>query len=90
MYYSQYGEDLILDQFFKAKNITNGFFVDVGALDGIHLSNTYKFEQDGWNGICIEPHKQYFGLICKNRKSINYNVACGNKNQDNIEFFLII
>jgi hypothetical protein len=64
-YYSQQGEDFILDAFFGFRS--NGFFVDVGAFDGIHLSNSYIFEQRGWSGICIEAAPLYFDLCVKNR-----------------------
>ena len=37
-----------------------GFFVDVGASDAIKRSNTYYFEMNGWDGICIEADKFYF------------------------------
>ena len=61
-YYSQYGEDFILWNFFDYKE--HGFFIDVGAFDGKHLSNTLSFEEHGWKGICIEPVSEYFKL-CK-------------------------
>jgi FkbM family methyltransferase len=64
-YYSQQGEDFIPDAFFGFRS--NGFFVDVGAFDGIHLSNSYIFEQRGWSGICIEAAPLYFDLCVKNR-----------------------
>ncbi len=67
-YYSQYGEDFILWNFFDYKE--HGFFIDVGAFDGKHLSNTLSFEEHGWKGICIEPVSEYFppsGRICKTR-----------------------
>jgi FkbM family methyltransferase len=73
-YYSQHGEDYLLWKFFDFKK--DGFFVEVGAFDGIHLSNTYSFELEGWNGICIEPG-QYFENCKKNRSnSICINSAC--------------
>ena len=31
-----------------------GYFVDVGAFDGVTISNTLQLEQLGWNGVCIE------------------------------------
>jgi FkbM family methyltransferase len=56
---------------------TNGFFVDVGAFDGVHLSNTLSFEQQGWRGICLEPHPTYFPYLVANRKdSICLSSAC--------------
>ena len=74
-YYSQYGEDFILWNFFDYK--ANGFFVDVGAFDGIHLSNTYSFEQQGWKGICVEPNPAIFEFCKKNRpNSFCVNAAC--------------
>lgn len=50
---AQNGEDRWLDNFFTHKR--SGFFVDVGAYDGVHLSNSYHFEQIGWTGLLVEP-----------------------------------
>jgi hypothetical protein len=35
--------------------VTNGYFVDVGAGDGVKDSNTKVLEDVGWSGICIDP-----------------------------------
>ena len=64
-YFSQQGEDYILDAFFGFR--PTGFFVDVGAFDGVHLSNSYIFEQRGWSGLCIEAAPIYFDLCAQNR-----------------------
>jgi FkbM family methyltransferase len=53
-YQSQHGEDAWLARYFGGKR--TGFFVEVGAYDGIVLSNTYYFEQLGWTGVLVEPH----------------------------------
>jgi len=74
-YYSQNGEDLLLWNVFKDQE--SGFFIDVGAFDGIHLSNSYVFELNGWNGICVEGNPTYYDFCRKNRpKSICVNTAC--------------
>ena len=74
-YYSQFGEDCLLWEFFQYRK--EGFYIDVGAFDGIHLSNTYSFEQKGWNGICIEPNPVMFGYCRENRpRSLCLNMAC--------------
>lgn len=67
MYYSQYNQDKILNEkFFKNKK--NGVFLDIGAHDGITLSNTYFFESElNWNGICFEPIPSVFETLSKNR-----------------------
>lgn len=68
-YYSQCGQDRFLDQsIFRRK--TGGVFVEIGADDGITYSNTYFFEQTRkWNGVCIEPRKEPFEKLVRNRKA---------------------
>lgn len=37
-------------------NAKNGFFIEAGANDGVHQSNTLYFERyHGWRGLLIEP-----------------------------------
>ena len=73
--YGQHGEDCIMWEFFKQKS--DGFFVDVGAFDGIYLSNSYAFEKLGWQGICVEPYPEYFERCQKNRQgTICINASC--------------
>jgi FkbM family methyltransferase len=50
---AQNGEDRWLDTYFQGKR--EGYFVEVGAYDGVALSNTYHFEQIGWHGVLVEP-----------------------------------
>ncbi len=52
-YYGQHGEDYLLWHLFDFRR--TGFFLDVGAHDGVALSNTKSFEEAGWTGICVEP-----------------------------------
>jgi FkbM family methyltransferase len=42
-----------MEAFFNRK--TEGFFVEVGAYDGVVLSNTFFFESIGWTGVLVEP-----------------------------------
>lgn len=61
--------------------INNGFFVEVGAGDGIIDSNTFFLEQFGWNGILIEESKDLYDKCKLNRKSSveNYKISSKNK-----------
>lgn len=48
--------------------IRNGIFVDVGAHDGVTLSNTLYLERElGWTGLAIEPIPAVFEQLRANR-----------------------
>lgn len=69
-FYSQCGQDkYILTHFFPDKK--DGFFIEIGAFDGIKFSNTYFFEKRGWKGICVEPLPFAFEQLKKNRSCIS-------------------
>jgi len=75
MSFSQNGQDLRVIQFYNNKE--DGFFIEIGASDGIELSNTYLLETTyKWRGICCEPIPKRFENLVKNRpNSICYNQA---------------
>jgi len=54
-----------------------GFYLEVGAADGISQSNTYNLERLGnWTGILIEPDIDIYKLCRKNRpNNFIYNCA---------------
>jgi len=43
-YYSQYLQDMFLNVVFFNKS-ENGYFIDIGAYDGIKFSNSFYFEK---------------------------------------------
>ena len=46
----------------------SGYFVELGANDGMQQSNTYKLQRSyGWSGLLIEPSPYKFHLCIKNR-----------------------
>jgi FkbM family methyltransferase len=48
----------------------NGFFVEVGAANGVDGSNTFMLEkQFSWSGILVEPSKRYAGQILALREN---------------------
>jgi FkbM family methyltransferase len=53
LFRAQFGEDRVLWEVFRHQ--CSGFFIEVGAYDGMTLSNTFFLEQMGWHGILIEP-----------------------------------
>ena len=66
----------------------DGFFVDVGAYDGITYSNTYGLAKAGWTGILFEPVHTYFHQCVDNyndfRKIKVLNFAVGSKNEEGL------
>ncbi len=73
-YYSQYGQDRLLNSIFGGK--AGGIFLDIGAHDGVDLSNSYFFEKEkNWTGICVEPLPEVFKKLEKNRNCIVENCA---------------
>jgi FkbM family methyltransferase len=65
-YFSQFGQDRFIDEILQKRE--HGVFVDIGAYDGITLSNTYFFETiRKWTGICIEPIPSIYDELAKNR-----------------------
>lgn len=66
-----------LDQKLEAYlDYDNGYFVELGANDGVNQSNTYYFEKErGWRGLLIEPILHNF-LKCKKNRSNENAFAC--------------
>lgn len=86
-YYSQDGQDKFLyEEIFKDKK--NGFFVEIGANDGVTLSNTKFFEDMGWEGVCVEPLPKSFEKLKLNRKCACHNKVISNLDGE-VEFLKI-
>lgn len=84
--YAQNFEDVMLHR--ALKDITNGFYIDVGANDPIEDSLTKAFYDIGWSGINIEPQSEFFELLLQQRtRDTNLNVAISNSKKD-INFYV--
>lgn len=81
MYYSQYSQDKFISSVIFP-NKRKGFFLDIGAHDGVSLSNTLFFEKEvQWDGICFEPNSKVFLELEKNRNCSKYNCCVGDDNK---------
>ena len=64
---SQMGQDLLALMVSGFKR--EGFFLEIGATDGISLSNSLILERKfGWKGIVVEPSTRFSATIAENRK----------------------
>ncbi len=65
--YSQLYQDLFVLYCFKNK--TNGNYIEIGASDGIALSNSYLLEKKfNWTGVLVEPDPCWNKSLKNNRK----------------------
>ena len=72
-YFGLYNLDIKLEKYL---NYNNGYFIELGANNGVEQSNTFYFEKEkNWTGILIEPilHKY---LDCKKNRSKNNKFFC--------------
>lgn len=84
---SQAGQDYwVYGEVFNEKR--NGYFLDIGAHDGISISNTYLLEwRYNWDGLCIEANPQTYFSLTQNRKAKCIN-ACLDDKEGEVEFAL--
>jgi len=81
--FSQNNEEDIILNIFKHKK--NGTFLDIGANDGVTLSNTFALANFyGWTGLLVEASPKAYERLLKNYELIDrdfdfQNVAIGKK-----------
>jgi FkbM family methyltransferase len=83
-FHGEYLQDLAAYMFFRGKK--EGFYVDIGANDGVDGSNSLVFERLGWNGFCVEPHPEVYQTLKINRQCDAYEVALTDREGETIEF----
>lgn len=85
MKYSQNNEEQVILGYFRNKK--QGTFLDIGANDGITLSNTRALYEKGWSGVFVEASPKAFERLkrnyefetCNDRVNL-INVAVGKHN----------
>jgi len=73
--HSQYGEDDIVFEFFKGRK---GRLLDIGANDGVTISNSLLFIENGWNAVLVEASPITFEKLLENHGK-NKKVKCVNR-----------
>lgn len=68
--YSQNGEDGIIAEICQRLGIKTGWFVEFGAWDGKHLSNTYNLlAHQNWQGVDIEGSVERYQDLLRTKAS---------------------
>lgn len=75
--HSQNDEEQIIERYFRRDNQVQLSCLDIGANDGITLSNTYACVERGWSGVMVEPSKTAFEKLSTLYKDCT-NVYCVN------------
>lgn len=84
--YSQFKQDLFV--LFISKNWPQKTFMEIGVGDGIEISNTYLLEsQNGWEGVLIEPNREFVDSIRKSRSARHIEAALTTRDIGEVEFF---
>ena len=84
---SQLGQDLWVLERTGYKR--GGFFVEVGATNGVLLSNTWLLEREfGWQGICVEPNPSFLKELRVNRSCRTVGDCVGAVTGEDVEFIL--
>lgn len=87
-YFAQFEADRLIESYFPHGHI--GTCIEVGAVDGVLISNTAHFELLGWRCMCIEPQPGagYFADLARNRE-LAVNCAISSQNSDDIVFHVV-
>ncbi|MGB0907995.1 MAG: FkbM family methyltransferase [Maricaulaceae bacterium] len=60
--YGACGQDILIAELLGHKR--DGVFFDIGANDGVTISNSYYFEKElGWSGVAVEPLPAIFSSL---------------------------
>ena len=70
--------------------VSDSFYIDIGAFDGQTKSNSKKLENVGVSGIVVEPNPEAFGKLKNNRQSIARNVGLVQSYSQNDSYRLIV
>ncbi|GMR01645.1 MAG: hypothetical protein BMS9Abin19_1055 [Gammaproteobacteria bacterium] len=92
-YYSQTGEDGVIEKILEVIQPEDKWCVEFGAWDGVHLSNAYHLiKQHLFKAVLIEGDKEKYSELVKNMAEYD-GVSCLNKfvsfsGKDSLEYLL--
>lgn len=66
--------------YFKKYAPKIGFYIEIGAFDGLSKNSTIILEKNGWDGVCIEANPYVFEKLKNNRNCRCIHGALYNRN----------
>jgi FkbM family methyltransferase len=86
--FAQQGEDLVIKEIFAELRIAHATYMDVGAYDPIHGSNTYLFYALGSQGVVVEPNPAYASRLRTTRpRDTVVEAGIGVTNETSADYF---
>lgn len=74
-FYSQYQEDFYIDHVCREQKITiPKTVIELGAHDGIFLSNSRFFVEQGWEAVLVECNKDTIPILKENSKGFDVTI----------------
>lgn len=86
LYYAQHGEDRWIAEHLSLPSA--GYFVEVGAADGVTGSNTLHFERRGWKGILVEPDPRSLTALLESGRTAEIDGRCVSSTPGLLDFTL--
>ena len=77
-------EDATVRKYVRAMPDIKKFCVDIGASDGISMSNTYKLFSSKWSGLALECIPEKFTELSKNLQSTKASLSNSMVTPDNV------
>ena len=72
--FSHFDEQIIAKKYLDSLNIKDKYCVDIAAMDGVTMSNTFALYKEGWGGLAVEFDSENFShlsYIYKDFKNVN-------------------
>lgn len=73
--FSHLDEEVVLAQFLHRLGPVEKYAVDIGASDGVTMSNTFALFRDGWNGLAVEYDGARFARLATEHAELGTALA---------------
>jgi FkbM family methyltransferase len=88
--YSQCGEDIIIEHYFRNKGKSKIKYLDIGANHPKICNNTYLFYRSGSQGVSVEPNPALYAKLLKTRpRDINLNIGVNFNETPEMDFYIM-
>lgn len=88
-FFGQFGTDQIIREHYFPNYEYQGVMVDVGAYNSHYGSNSFHFENNGWQILAIDPVPEHVRELQANRNAWVLEYAISDRCEDDVPFTLV-